>query len=96
MSDGDSAADEVKYEGTHVGMVTHYYDKISVAVVQADEAIKAGDTIKIYDKEGNVVVEQEVASMQVDGKDLEEAAAGTEFGLKVEGAVKDGYTVYRQ
>ena len=96
MSDGDSAADEVKYEGTLVGMVTHFYDKISVAVVAADQAIKAGDKIKIYDKEGNVVVEQEVASMQIDGKDLEEVEAGAEFGLKVEGVVKDGYTVYRQ
>ena len=88
--------DEVQYEGTRVGVVTHFYDKISVAVVAAEEDIKKGDTIKIYDKEGNVVVEQEIDSMQIDMKDLDSVKKGDEFGLKVEGEVKDGYTVYRQ
>lgn len=87
---------EVQYEGTRVGVITHYYDKISVAVVEAEETIKKGDMVKIYDKGGNVVIDQEITSMQIDGKDQEQIDAGGEFGLKTEGEVKEGYTVYRQ
>ena len=96
MADADTAEDTVQYEGTRVGVVTHYFDKISVAVVHAEETIAVGDSVKIYDKEGNVVVEQEIESMQVDGKDIKEAESGSEFGLKVDGVVKDGYTLFKQ
>ena len=96
MADADSTEDTVQFEGTHVGAVIHYFDKISVAVVHAEKAIAIGDKIKIYDKEGNVVVEQEVSSMQVDGKDIKDADPDSEFGMKVDGVVKDGYPIYKQ
>lgn len=92
----DDANGDVEYEGTKVGVVTHFFDKISVAVVEPEQKFSVGDKIKIYDKEGNVVVEQDVASMQIDGKDQDSVDAGTEFGMKVEGEVKEGYTIYRQ
>ena len=96
MDPATPADDEVQYEGARVGVVTHFYDKISVAVVHAEEALKAGDTVRIYDKSGDVVVEQEIASMEIDGEGQKSVEAGTDFGLKVEGEVKDGYTLYRQ
>lgn len=95
-SPGEAVADEQKYEGEKVGEVTHFFGKISVAVIMSSAPIKNGDKIKIYDKEGNVVVEQEVSSMQIDGKDIEEVKAKTDFGMKVEGDVKSGYLVYKQ
>lgn len=92
----DETKSNAAYEGTKVGEVTHFFDKISVAVINPEADFSVGDKVKIYDKEGNVVVEQEVSSMQIDGKDQETVPAGTEFGMKVEGEVKEGYILYRQ
>ncbi len=85
----------IEYEGTKVGEVTHFFDKISVAVIKPVETINTGDTIKIYDKQGNIVVEQAVDSMEIDGDKIESAEKDQEFGMKVEGDVKEGYLVYR-
>lgn len=95
-SDANNDANETQFEGVRVGVITHFFDHISVAVVEAEDTIKVGDSIKIYDKDGNVVVEQTVDSMQVDKADIQEAKKGDEFGMKVDGAVKDGYLVYKQ
>lgn len=95
-SSGDVVSDGVKYEGEKVGEVTHFFGKISVAVVMSSSPIKIGDKVKIYDKEGNVIVEQEIKSMQIDGKDIEEVNAQTDFGMQVEGEVKSGYMIYKQ
>ena len=87
---------DVQYEGTKVGKITHYFDKISVAVIEPEDTIKKGDNIKIYDTEGNVVVEQAIDSMQIDNKDIESAEKGQSFGMKVSTLVKEGYLVYKQ
>jgi hypothetical protein len=92
----DETNDSVTFEGTKVGEVTHFFDKISVAVIKPDADFSIGDKVKIYDKEGNVVVEQEVSSMQIDGKEQSTVPSGTEFGMKVEGEVKEGFGVYQQ
>jgi hypothetical protein len=92
----DTVQDQgMEYEGTKVGEVTHFFDKISVAVIKPVETINTGDTIKIYDKQGNIVVEQAVDSMEIDGDKIESAEKDQEFGMKVEGDVKEGYLVYR-
>lgn len=97
MNSGSSGdADSHEYEGKKVGEVTHFFGNISVAVIMSSSPIKTGDKIKVYDKEGNVVVEQEVKSMQIDGKDIDGVKAGADFGMKMEGEVKDGYLVYKQ
>ncbi len=83
------------FEGEKVGEVKHYFDKISVVVVEPEKEINIGDTIRIYDKEGDVVVEQKVESMQIDGVDIDKSEKGQSFGLKVEGPVKKGYFIYR-
>ena len=85
-----------QYEGAKVGVITHFFDHVSVAVVKAEDTIKTGDKIRIYDKQGNIVVEQVIESMEIDKQKQETVSSGTEFGLKVEGAVKEGYLVYRQ
>jgi hypothetical protein len=92
----DETKSDATYEGTKVGEVTHFFDKISVAVVNPEADFSVGDKVKIYDKEGNVVVEQEIGSMQIDGEDQDTVPAGTEFGMKVEGEVREGYTIYKQ
>jgi hypothetical protein len=89
-----SSVQEIEYEGEKVGEVTHFFDKISVAVIKPEKTMNVGDTIKIYDKQGNIVVEQDIESMEIDGEKIEQS--DEEFGMKVAGDVKEGYEVYRQ
>lgn len=76
-----------------IGKVTHFFDKISVAVIALDKALKTGDKIKIG-RNGNFV-EQEVKSMQVEHKPIKEAKKGQEVGMKVGGEVRAGDLVFK-
>lgn len=78
-----------------IGVIDHYYDKIGVAVVKLEAGkLKVGDKIKVFDREGNELFEQEVASMQINGDDIKEAKKGDDFGMKIDQKVKDGYEVH--
>jgi hypothetical protein len=87
---------EVEFEGEKVGEITHFFDNISVAVVKPTKEMKVDDEILIYDRQGNIVVEQTVDSMEIDGEKIDVAEVDQEFGMKVEGDVKEGYEVYRK
>jgi len=76
-----------------VGKVTHYYDKIGVAVVDLEDTLKVGDKIKISDDD--VEFEQVVESMQVEHEGIDEAEGGQAIGLKVKEEVKAGASVYK-
>jgi len=76
-----------------VGKVTHYYDKISVAVVELIGNLKVGDTIKVVGH-GNEFT-QEVGSMQIEHEKLEDAHKDQEIGLHVDQPVKEGDLVYK-
>jgi translation elongation factor EF-1alpha len=78
---------------TKVGQVTHYYDKIGVAVIQVLAPIKVGDRIKITGHDNEF--EQEIASMQVEHENIKTAKKGDDIGMKVDQSVKKGDEVYR-
>jgi len=76
------------------GKITHYFDKIQVAVLQVtDEPISVGDKIRIG--EFDVGVEQTVESMEADHEAVEVAKVGSEVGLKVVSLVNSGDVVYK-
>ena len=78
-----------------MGEVTHYYDKIQVAVVKLVSGdLKVGDKVKLTDSAGEDV-EQEIKSMQIEHAKIEIAKKGDEFGLKVDKSVKDKSTVVK-
>jgi putative protease len=81
-------------EGKLIGKVTHYFDKIGVAVIALDDTLKVGDTIRII---GGLDTdfEQEVESMQIEHQPIQEAKKGDEIGLKVKEKVREGYKVYK-
>jgi len=83
----------VKTADVQVGKITHYYDKIGVAVVSISAPIKVGDTIKIsgHDKEFT----QTVASMQIEHEQIKEAKKGQIIGMKVDQPVKENDLIYR-
>ena len=71
-----------------MGEITHYYDKIGVAVVKlAGGDLKVGDKVKLVDNAGGEF-EQEIKSMQIEHAKIEIAKKGDEFGLKVDTPVK--------
>ena len=76
-----------------IGKITHFFPKISVAVIKADELIKNGDKISIegHDKK----VEMTVESMQIEHKGVEEAKKKQSIGLKVPEHAREGDAVYK-
>jgi len=65
-----------------VGVVTHYFGRIGVAVVKAtDGAIAVGDTIHIKGHTTDHV--QTVESLQIEKQPIERLDPGREAGLKV-------------
>jgi len=76
-----------------VGRVTHFYPKISVAIVELKAPLNMGDKILIRGATTNF--EQTVESMQIEHKNIEKAEAGQIIGLKVKERVRENDKVYR-
>jgi len=76
-----------------VGKVTHFFSKISVAVVELKAPISVGDKIRIQGPTTDF--EQTVQSMQIEHEDVKKAKAGQSIGLKVNERVRENDTVYK-
>lgn len=75
-----------------IGKVTHYYDKIEVAIIKLSAGLKEGDEIKI---KGNTTDFNElVKSMEVDHEKVKKAKKGDVIGLQVKEKVREGDLVY--
>jgi len=75
-----------------VGVVTHYYDKIGVAVVDLTSSLHTGDVIKFS---GSTDFSQTVTSLQVEHEKIAAAKKGDTVGLKVDQPVKPGDEVLK-
>jgi|YelNatPaOPRAMG01_1025707.scaffolds.fasta_scaffold13703_10 putative protease len=69
-----------------VGTITHFFDKISVAVVELCADLKEGDKIAIEGPQ--TAFEQVVKSMQIEHAPVKLAKKGQSIGLKVEQPVR--------
>jgi putative protease len=77
-----------------IGIVTHYYSHLSVAVVQLNEGtLRVGDTIHI--KGHTTDLRQGVESMEIEHQSVPEASAGQIFGLKVRDHVREHDQIYK-
>lgn len=77
-----------------VGKVTHYYDKIGVAIVELDSPLANGEKVK-FSRGGEDIFEQSIESMQIEHKKVEAADKGDVIGLKVNEPVREGAEVYK-
>lgn len=77
-----------------VGRVTHYYDKIKVAIIELDGTLSVGDMVE-FDKGGEELFSQKVDSLQIEHNQVESASKGDIVGVKVNEAVKGGTEVYK-
>lgn len=77
-----------------VGTITHYFDKIQVAVLAVDqETVSIGDTIYIGEEPNGFA--QKVESMQVEHTAVSEAKKGDTVGLKITNPAQKDTPVYK-
>ena len=83
---------EVKNLDNQIGKVTHYYDKLGVAIIDLEKgSLKVGDKVKF--KHGEEEFSQEVESLQVEHESVDSVKSGDSFGVKVDKPAKPGTLV---
>ena len=78
---------------TEIGQITHFYNRISVAVLSLTEQLIIGDQVHILGHTTDFV--QQVNSMEVDHKKVLTIGPGDEVALKVIEPVRKGDTIYK-
>lgn len=76
-----------------VGTVTHFFAKISVAVIELKASISVGDKILVRGPTTNL--EQIINSMEIEHKKVERAEAGQSIGMKMDDRVRERDSVYK-
>jgi translation elongation factor EF-1alpha len=76
-----------------IGVVSNFFEKISVAAIKLNAPLKVGDTIRFVG--GETDFEQTVDSMQIHNKQIKDAKPGDEIGLKIKEKVRKDYKVYK-
>ena len=76
-----------------IGKITHFYSKITVAVIELTDKLSVGDEISVEGPKTNFT--QTVDSMQIEHKNIPRAETGQSIGLKVKDRVRPGDIVYR-
>ena len=80
--------------GERIGVVTHYFSHLSVAVVKLERGrLHVGDTIHF--KGHTTDFSQRVASLQVDHQPVNEVGPDDDFGLQVSEHAREGDIVYK-
>lgn len=75
-----------------IGIVTHYYGNISVAIVTLTGKLQKGDKVKF--EGGKTEFEQTIESMQIEHKEIDSAKNGDVVGVKVNEKISEGADVY--
>ena len=80
--------------GERIGVVTHYFSHLSVAVVKLEAAtLRVGDIIHV--RGHTTDFEQRVDSIQVNHADVQEVGPNDDFGLKVREHAREHDVVYK-
>jgi putative protease len=80
--------------GERIGVVTHYFSHLAVAVVKLEAAtLRVGDTIHI--RGHTTDFKQRVDSLQVNHASVPEAGPNDDFGLKVREHARENDVVYK-
>ena len=80
--------------GERIGVVTHYYSHLAVAVVKLESArLRVGDTIHI--RGHTTDFKQRIDSLEVNHAPVQEVGPGDDFGLKVREHAREHDIVYK-
>ena len=77
-----------------VGHITHFFSKISVAVVELTAPLAVGERILV--KGPSTDFEQIVESMQIEHENIPRAQAGQAIGLKMAERARERDVVYKR
>ncbi|MDD4830615.1 MAG: hypothetical protein WCX23_00935 [Candidatus Paceibacterota bacterium] len=80
--------------GKQIGKILHYFDKISVAVVELDGGLCVGDMIRVIGGQ-ETDFKQAIKSMELDHKKIKKAKKGQAIGVGLKGKAREGYKVYK-
>lgn len=80
-------------EEKEIGKVSHYFNGIGVVVIELSDKLAKNDKIRILGVTTDF--EQEIDSMQIDRKEIQEAKKGDAIGVKVVDKVREGDKVYK-
>jgi hypothetical protein len=75
-----------------IGTVTHWYDKLGVAVVKLTSKLAKGARVKI--KKGEEEFEDTVSSLQIDRKDVDSAKKGDDAAIKLSQRAREGSEIF--
>jgi len=78
--------------GVRIGLATHYYDRLGVAVLTLTDIIRAGDYVHIVGHATDFY--QKVTSLQINHQAVPEARPGQDVALKVRRRVRPHDVVY--
>jgi len=76
-----------------VGRISHFFDKISVAVIELKADLKEGDKISFEGPKTNFT--QTASSMQIEHEKVAVAKKGQSIGMKVSEPVRENDQVYK-
>lgn len=80
-------------EEQEIGVVDHFFGKISVGMIKLSGELKVGDTIHIKGKQTDF--SQEIESMRIEFDNVTEAKQGDKVGIKVAQPVHAGDKVFK-
>jgi len=75
-----------------IGVVTHYFRKIKVAVVKFKSPVSSGTKLRFKGATTNFAMK--IGSIQYNHKELKRAPKGKQVGIKVSKRVRKGDTIY--
>jgi len=76
-----------------IGKVTHFFSKISVAVLEITNELRVGDEIHV---QGHITdFTQRVTSMEIEHKMVELVGPGMEVAMEVEEYVREGDEIFK-
>jgi hypothetical protein len=78
--------------GIRIGEVTHFYDRLSVAVLKLTEPIHVGDMLHLLGHHTDF--RQKLESIQIEHQEVTEAGPGQDVAVKVAQKVHPGDTVF--
>lgn len=76
-----------------VGKITHYYDRIGVAVIVLSNDLKLGDQIHIVGR--NTEINQLVNSMEIEHSKIQEGVKGQEVALALNAPARKGDKIFK-
>lgn len=81
-----------KVQGKPIGIVTHFYTKIKVAIVKFKKPVTIGAVIAIRGSKTDF--EHKIVSMQLDYEAIKKAPKGKQIGIKVGKRVREGDEIF--